>query len=97
MSELYTRFDNVFFEKTRLSMMTLLYREGEVSFNRFKTALGTSDGAIYGHLNKLLGVDYISSRKMIIGTSLQTIYTLTDQGKILFEDYLNFLRDVVEK
>jgi len=97
MSELYTRFDNVFFEKTRLSLMTLLYREGEVSFNRFKAVLETSDGAMYGHLEKLIGANYISKRKMIIGTSLQTIYTLTDQGKKLFEDYLNFLSDVVEK
>ncbi len=97
MDKLYTRFDNIFFEKTRLSMMTILYREENVSFNRFKKLLGGSDGAIYGHIKKLLGSNYVTERKSIIGTSLQTVYELTETGKQLFESYLLFLTQIIEK
>ncbi|WP_319560981.1 hypothetical protein [Marispirochaeta sp.] len=33
MDKLYTRFDGVFFEKTRLSLMTLIMQEESVAFN----------------------------------------------------------------
>ncbi len=97
MKELYTQFDNIFFEKTRLSIMTILYTEGEVSFKRLKKTLGGSDGAIYGHLQKLLNAKYISERKAIIGTTLQTVYALSSDGTELFKNYLEFLAKIIEK
>ena len=93
--ELYTRFDAVFFEKTRLSMMTILYREGMVSFNRFKKTIGGTDGAVYSHVQKLLGAGYVAGKKEIAGNSVQTVYTLTKSGKQLFVEYLQFLENIL--
>jgi DNA-binding PadR family transcriptional regulator len=93
----YTRFDSVFFEKTRLSMITLLHQEGRVSFNRFKKILGASDGLIYSHLQKLLSAGYISQKKQLAGDKPQTVYTLTAKGKKLFRDYLAFLEDLIKQ
>ncbi len=94
-NELYTQFDNVFFEKTRLSMMTILYREKRVSFNRFKKIIGGTDGAIYTHLQKLLDANYIDMKKEIVENKAQTVYKLTKEGNKIFKDYLKFLENVV--
>jgi predicted ArsR family transcriptional regulator len=93
--ELYTRFDSVFFEKTRLSMLTLLYKEARVSFNRFKKILGGTDGALYSHLKKLAEAGYVDSRKTVAGNTVATQYSLTGKGREAFRDYLAFLETVV--
>lgn len=92
----YTRFDAVFFEKTRLSMITLLHQEGWVSFNRFRKMLGGTDGSVYSHLRKLLAAGYIKQKRQIAGEKVQTIYALTPVGKKLFKDYLAFLEDLLK-
>ena len=96
MSEnLYTQFDNVFFEKTRLSIITIVYKEELVSFNRIKKIIGGSDGAIYTHLQKLQDSKYIDQKKEIIGSKVQTFYFLTKEGKKLFAKYLEFMSEML--
>ena len=96
MADLYTRFDNVFFEKTRLSMMTIIYQEEKVSFTMLKERIGGTDGSVYTHLEKLVGAGYVGKRKEVTGTTVQTIYTLTNQGEELFRDYLRFLEELLK-
>jgi DNA-binding MarR family transcriptional regulator len=93
--DLYTQFDNVFFEKTRLSIITILYKEEKVSFNRFKKLLGTSDGTLYIHLKKLNGANYIAFKKILTGDTAETIYSLTKKGKERFKQYLKFLESIL--
>ena len=93
----YTQFDAVFFEKTRLSMITLLHQEGWVSFNRFRKMLGGTDGSVYSHLKKLLNSGYIRQKRQIAGEKARTIYTLTPAGKKLFKDYLAFLERLLDQ
>ena len=92
---LFTRFDGVFFEKTRLSIMTVLYRERTASFNHLKLIIGGSDGAVYSHLQKLLDAQYIYQKKLIRDESTQTFYFLTDAGRRVYRDYLRFLEDLL--
>ena len=94
--DLFTRFDGVFFEKTRLSIMTVLYRERTASFNHMKSIIGGSDGAVYSHLQKLLDAQYIYQKKLIRKESAQTFYFLTDAGRRLFRDYLRFLEGLLD-
>jgi len=94
---LYTQFDNVFFEKTRLSMMTIMYREGSVSFNRLKKLIDGSDGAIYTHLQKLEASQYITQKKELIANKAQTSYSLSKEGKKQFRHYLRFLENMVNQ
>ena len=93
--ELYTRFDGVFFEKTRLSMMTILYQEGVVSYNHFKKIIGGTDGSVYSHIQKLLEAGYVTGQKEIANNSVQTVYTMTESGKQLFLEYLQFLENIL--
>lgn len=97
MDDLYLNFDQVFFEKTRLSMITLLYKETYVSYNRFKKIIGGTDGSIYAHLKKLLDASYIQKKKELVGETAQTIYSLTRKGKKTFREYIRFLETVVQE
>lgn len=93
--DLYTKFDAVFFEKTRLSIITLLYRDKEISFNQLKEALGASDGGLYAHLEKLRQAGYVDRQKAIIENSISSQYFLTLLGKTRFREYVEFLASVV--
>ena len=95
MSELYTKFDNVFFEKTRLSMVTIIFQKEKVSFNYLKKRIGGTDGSIYTHLEKLIKAGYVEKHKEIVGTGVQTIYQLTKNGKRHFKEYIDFLESVL--
>jgi DNA-binding MarR family transcriptional regulator len=94
-SALYTQFDGVFFEKTRLSIITVLYREEGVSFNRIKEIIGGTDGGVFTHLQKLQEAGYLSQKKEISGSRAQTIYTLTRSGRKEFERYLRFMSEML--
>ena len=96
MADLYTRFDSVFFEKTRLSILTLLYREGRLSFNALKEALGATDGAVYTHLEKLKGAGYVTGAKELIDGAVSSQYELTDLGRAEFRGYIGFLEEMVK-
>lgn len=97
MDKLYTRFDGVFFEKTRLSLMTLIIQEESVAFNILKNRLQMSDGALYTHLEKLIGAGYVQKRKEIAGTAVRTLYSATAEGKELFSEYLQFLEGIINR
>lgn len=95
MSDLYLRFDHIFFEKTRLTVLTLLYREGRLSFNALKEALGATDGAVYSHLEKLKAAGYVTRDKELVDGAVASQYELTDAGKAAFQDYLTFLETML--
>ena len=78
-------------------MLTILYKEKHVSFNRFKKIIGSSDGAIYTHLKKLLNAGYIKYKKEIAHDKAQTIYSFTPKGRKLFIEYLAFLETIVSR
>ncbi|MFW6292613.1 MAG: transcriptional regulator [Spirochaetota bacterium] len=97
MGDLYTRFDQVFFERTRLSIVTLIEQRQSVSFNGLKQTLGTTDGALYTHLAKLIDAGYVTRRKELTGDTVQTVYSLTEQGSRAYHDYLAFLQEILQR
>lgn len=96
MDELYTKFDAVFFEKTRLSLMTIIYRKEMATFNALKKAMRLTDGALYTHLEKLIAAGYVTKKKEVAGMTVRTIYMLTREGKQAFLTYLEFLKEMVK-
>jgi DNA-binding MarR family transcriptional regulator len=96
-SDLYLRFDSTFFEKTRLSILTLLYREGRLSFNALKDALGGTDGAVYTHLEKLRQANYITRDKELVDGNVSSQYELTPFGRGEFKAYIGFLETLLKE
>ena len=97
MSDLYLKFDSVFFEKTRLSILTLLYREGRMSFNSLKEALAATDGAVYTHLEKLKQAGYVTRDKELVAGNVSSQYELTAAGKKEFKAYIEFLETMLKE
>ena len=95
MGDLYTRFDQTFFERTRLSIVTLIDQRGSVSFNGLKNTLGATDGALFSHLGKLIDAGYVTKEKQLTGDTVQTVYSLSDEGSRQYREYLAFLQDVL--
>jgi DNA-binding MarR family transcriptional regulator len=95
--ELYTRFDAVFFEKTRLSIMTLLYRDEKVAFNTLKKRLELTDGSLYTHLEKLIDAGYVAKSREVVGTGVRTVYRLSGEGLAQFREYLSFLEHMISR
>ena len=95
MDDLYTRFDNVFFERTRLSILTLTLANGQVSFAFLKKRVGGSDGALYTHLEKLIQAGYLLKRRDTSGKTVKTIYSITGKGKTEYNGYLQFLQQIL--
>ncbi len=94
MDALYTQFDSVFFEKTRLSIITVLYREQESSFTHIKRMFALSDGAAYAHLRKLSQAGYVDTKRRLGADRAETWYSLTGKGREMFRSYLNFLESM---
>lgn len=96
MDELYTQFDGVFFEKTRLSIVTLLNQDEKLAFTALKGRLGLSDGALYTHLEKLVRGDYVEKERVLTPGGAETRYRLTPHGHQTFRKYVQFLGRLLE-
>lgn len=96
MEELFVRFSDVLFEKTRLSALMILYREGSASFSKLKQVLKAADGSLYTHMERLVTHGYVQKKKEVVGFSAQTVYALTDVGSERLAEYLDFLEKLVQ-
>lgn len=91
MDELYTRFDATFFEKTRLSLVTVLYQEEEASFSQLKRRMSLTDGALHSHMERLIAAGYATKDRRIAGVQPQTVFRLSPDGRGAFREYLAFI------
>jgi len=89
--DLPVQFDSVFFEKSRLSILTLMYQEGEVTYSYLKETLKYSDGALYSHLQKLTKQGYVTSKKKVFMNSAHTVYRMSPKGESEYIRYLEYL------
>jgi DNA-binding MarR family transcriptional regulator len=89
----FARFDAVFFEKSRLATVALLYKDEYSAFTSLRESLGATDGAIFSHLERLIEGGYVSKRKEVAGMKAQTVYRLTDKGREEFDAYLKAVEE----
>jgi DNA-binding MarR family transcriptional regulator len=84
----FARFDGIFFEKSRLAIVALLYMEEYAAFTTLRERLEATDGAAYSHLERLIEGGYVEKRKEVAGMKAQTVYRLTKKGRGEFNAYL---------
>jgi DNA-binding MarR family transcriptional regulator len=91
----FARFDLIFFEKTRLAIVALLYQDEYAAFTTLRERLGATDGAAYSHLERLIEGGYAVKRKEVAGMKAQTVYRLTDKGREEFDAYLKAVEELL--
>lgn len=83
-----------FESRVRLAIQTALL-SGPKTFNEIKGIIGATDGNLSSHLTKLESLRYISFRKEFIGKKPRTTYTLTDEGRQHFHEYVALLESII--
>jgi DNA-binding MarR family transcriptional regulator len=91
----FARFDGIFFEKSRLAIVALLYMDEYAAFTVLRERLEATDGAAYAHLERLIAGGYVEKRKEVAGMKAQTVYRLTNRGRAEFDAYLTVMEELL--
>jgi len=94
---LFQQLDKAFENKIRLGTMSVLLVNSQASFNDLKDLLEVTDGNLASHLKHLEKEEYISVRKSFINRKPNTVYTITEKGKLAFEKHLNALEELLKQ
>lgn len=87
--------DPAIHQETRLRIVALLQRNGEVSARRACEALGLTPGNFGAHVGRLLDAGYVASRHGFRPRGVELHYRLTTRGEEAFAAYLAALRDLL--
>lgn len=88
--------DPLIHQRTRLQILAALHRNREASFTDLRDGLELTGGNLKSHAAKLTEAGYIDERRVLVGTSFELRYRITEEGSAAFEGYLTDLRDVLE-
>jgi DNA-binding MarR family transcriptional regulator len=89
--------DPVIHERTRLSILTVLFtsREPGCSFSDLRDTLSLTDGNLLAHLRTLEQAEFIGRIKAGAGRNSSTTIQLSSLGKRAFRKYLDQLETLV--
>lgn len=86
-------FDSIpeaFQTKMRVAILAAIYN-GEKDFNTLKEILKATDGNLSVQLSNLEKYGCISVQKNIVNKRNQTIYSISEEGRRLFSEYVEML------
>ena len=95
MPNIISNLNKAFESRIRLGIMSVLMVNEAVDFNTMKDLLELTDGNLASHVKALEGLNYIQSSKQFIGRKPNTQYSITDEGRIAFQDHLNALEQLI--
>lgn len=77
--------------------MSILLANNKASFNDLKELLEVTDGNLASHLKYLEKENYISVKKSFIDRKPNTIYELTEAGRMAFKKHLDALEAILKQ
>ena len=92
---LTVKLDKAFHQKARLGIMSILMALHEAEFNYLKEKLNLTDGNLSSHLSLLEKEKYVKIKKMFVKKKPKTLCQVTEKGRKAFEDYLNYLEQII--
>lgn len=88
--------DPVIHQRTRLTILSALYRNREASFTDLRDGLDLTGGNLKSHADRLEENGYVESFDALVDRSFEKRYRITEEGGEAFEAYLDQLRTVFE-
>lgn len=76
----------------RLAVMSILMNIEEADFMYLKEKTESTQGNLSVQLDKLTKAGYISVEKGMSGKRPRTVCSITEQGRVAFEDYVDALK-----
>ena len=89
-------FDPILLSQVRLGVVSILLSRGEASFSDLRSVLGSTQGNLGTHLQKLEDSGYIALKKGFSGRKPQTIVRLTAKGRRALLKHVASLQRIVE-
>ncbi|MCX8058270.1 MAG: transcriptional regulator [Spirochaetes bacterium] len=89
--------NKIIHSKTRLSILTYLYRNKEATFNELKEKLDITDGNLSINLSKLEEAKYIIINKTFLGKVPLTKCKITNEGEKAFIEYINSIEKIINE
>lgn len=87
--------DPLLHQPSRTQLVAYIAGHGEPSFTDIKQALELTDGNLDAHLKKLLAADYVEKVKGDNNGRTQTLFMLTEKGRVAFERYVSALGNIL--
>lgn len=94
-----TNFDDLhkaFESRIRLGVMSALLVNDALDFTTMRDFLDVTDGNLATHLKALEKEGFIAVKKSFVGRKPNTSYSVTEQGKMAFEDHLKALEQLIK-
>lgn len=92
-----TEVDKLVHEPSRLMILTILNVVEKADFVYLQHETGLTRGNLSAHLTKLNDAGYIAIQKTFNGKVPQTICQITATGKTAFQNYTEYLKNVMNK
>lgn len=90
----FTVIPEAFQSRIRLAIIAAL-ASGPKTFSELKALTGTSDGNLSTHLTRLEAEQYLQSEKTFQGKKPLSTYTITEQARREFADYVALLEQAL--
>lgn len=81
--------------KLRLALLSLLVGVEEAEFTWLRSRTGSTDGNLGAQLLKLEEAGYVAVEKKFVQRKPQTLYRMTDAGRIALNDYVQALKQLL--
>ncbi len=91
MSEL----NRILHQPIRTQIMAYLVTHENCDYNGVKKLFNLSDGHMTTHMRELLGNGYVFAEKLTVDGKSKTIYHITPEGQVAFNEYVAELRKII--
>jgi len=91
--------DPTIHQPVRLKIMAALKalpESEQLEFVKLKAVVGATEGNLGAHITTLETAGYVGVEKDFAGKRPRTRVALTKQGRRAFEDYVAYLRDIID-
>ena len=88
--------NKAFENKVRLGVMSILMANGAADFTTLKTLLEVTDGNLASHTRYLEEAGYIRCEKKFIGRKPNTLFSVTEAGRMAFTQHLQALENLLQ-
>jgi DNA-binding HxlR family transcriptional regulator len=97
MKEILNRLSKLLENRIRLGIMSALMVNESIDFNTLKELLDVTDGNLASHLKTLEKNELVEVKKQFIGKKPNTNYTITQEGRNVFNRHLGALEQLMNK
>lgn len=89
--------DKLIHEPARLAIMSQLYVVQSADFLFLLPQTGLTTGNLSRHISKLEEAGYVKVEKEFVGKKPHTIVQLTEEGRVVFKEYIETMKHIMDE